>query len=64
MLTQPKKIRTMKIYEQKITYNPKILGGKPIIQGTRISVEFILELLSSGMTPQEVTEEYAQLSRP
>lgn len=47
----------------RITYNPKIFGGKPIIKGTRISVEFILELLASGMTPEEIVEEYSQLTK-
>lgn len=47
----------------RITYNPKILGGKPIINGTRISVEFILELLASGMTAEEIVKEYPQLSK-
>lgn len=47
--------------DYKITSNPKILGGKPIIKGTRISVEFILELLGSGMTTQEILKEYPHL---
>lgn len=47
----------------RITYNPKILGGKPIIKGTRISVEFILELLASGMTPDEIVGEYPKITR-
>lgn len=41
-----------------IIRNPEILGGKPIISGTRISVEFILELLASGMTIPEIASEY------
>lgn len=47
----------------RITYNPKIFGGKPIIKGTRISVEFVLELLASGMTPEEIIKEYPQLAK-
>ena len=39
---------------QRITFNPKILAGKPIIKGTRISVEFVLELLASGMGEGEI----------
>lgn len=45
----------------RIVFNPKILQGKPIIRGTRISVEFILELLVSNMRPEEIVEEYPQL---
>lgn len=47
----------------RITYNQKILSGKPIIKGTRISVEFILELLASGMVPEEILKEYPQLTK-
>jgi len=47
----------------RITYNPKIFGGKPIIKGTRISVEFVLELLASGMTSEEIIKEYPQLTK-
>ena len=46
-----------------ITVNPKILGGKPIIKGTRISVEFILDLLASGVSEQEILEDYSHLTK-
>ena len=46
---------------ERIEINPKILTGKPIIKGTRISVEFILELLSSGMTSDDIVKEYPHL---
>ena len=37
----------------RIIFDPKILNGKAIIKGTRISVEFVIELLSSGMSVEE-----------
>lgn len=46
---------------KRITANPKILGGKSIIRGTRISVEFILELLASGATESEILQDYPHL---
>jgi uncharacterized protein (DUF433 family) len=46
-----------------ITINPKILSGKPIVAGTRISVELILELLSSGMSVEEILIEYPHLKK-
>ena len=49
--------------KNRITFNPEILAGKPIIKGTRISVEFILELLSSGMSASEIIKEYPHLKR-
>lgn len=50
-----------KILEHKysfITYNPDILNGKPVISGTRISVEFIMELIASGATVADIAQEY------
>lgn len=46
-----------------ITQNPNILGGKPIIAGTRMSVEVILESLAGGMSIEEMLREYPFLKR-
>ena len=46
----------------RIIANPGILGGKPIVEGTRLSVEHILGLLASGMSNQEIIESYPILS--
>lgn len=46
---------------RRIAVNPRVLGGKPVIRGTRISVEFVLELLASGATEQEILLDYAHL---
>ena len=48
---------------ERIVMNPEILSGKPIIKGTRISVEFILESLSSGMSIEEILKEYSYLTK-
>lgn len=49
--------------DKRITTDKDILGGKPIIAGTRISVELILSILSSGMTIEEILEEYPHLTK-
>ena len=46
----------------RIVSDVAILGGKPCIRGTRISVEFILELLASGASRDDVTKAYPHLS--
>jgi len=48
---------------ERITANPNILGGKPIIRGTRISVEFILDLLASHVSEEEILEDYPHLTK-
>ncbi|MFQ6091969.1 MAG: DUF433 domain-containing protein [bacterium] len=46
---------------ERITINPAIFGGKPIIRGLRISVEMILDLLSQGVSEREILEDYPDL---
>jgi uncharacterized protein (DUF433 family) len=46
---------------ERITANPEIFGGKPIIRGMRISVELILSLLAQGETAGELLEDYPEL---
>jgi uncharacterized protein (DUF433 family) len=45
-----------------IAYNPEILSGKPHIAGTRLSIEFILELVASGATKAEMLKAYPKLT--
>jgi uncharacterized protein (DUF433 family) len=48
---------------QHIEANPAILGGKPCIKGTRISVEFILELVASGGNIDDIVKAYPHLAK-
>lgn len=48
---------------ERIIVNPKILGGKPIIKGSRISVELILELLASDVSEDEIMEDYPHITK-
>jgi len=36
----------------RITINPRVMAGKPVIRGTRITVDLVLELLAAGMKPE------------
>lgn len=45
-----------------IAYNPDVLNGKPHIAGTRLSIEFILELVASGATKNDMLKAYPQLT--
>ncbi len=47
--------------ENRITSDPGIFAGKPIIRGMRLSVEMVLDLLSQGMTATQIIEEYPAL---
>ena len=46
----------------RIVLNPQVMLGKPVIKGTRLTVEFILGLLAHGASEQEVLEEYHHLT--
>ncbi|MBE9096631.1 DUF433 domain-containing protein [Tychonema sp. LEGE 07203] len=48
---------------ERITVNPKIFNGKPIIRGRRLGVEHILGMLAAGDTPETILEGYPWLER-
>lgn len=52
-----------KSFLSRITINPEICHGKPTIRGLRYPVENMLELLASGMTIEELLEDYKDLKR-
>jgi uncharacterized protein (DUF433 family) len=42
----------------RISINPKVMTGKPVIKGTRLTVQYILKLLADGMSYQDIKKEY------
>jgi uncharacterized protein (DUF433 family) len=46
-----------------IESNPEILGGKPVVKGTRIPVELVLELIQAGYSVDDILKEYPHLRR-
>ena len=48
---------------QRITVDPAVCHGKPVVRGLRYPVETLLELLSSGMTIDQILADYADLER-
>ncbi len=49
-------------WQDRITVDPKVLVGKPVIRGTRIAVEFVVDLLARGWTPEQILHEYDHLT--
>ncbi len=47
---------------KRIVLNPKVMVGKPVIQGTRLTVDFMLNLLAHGATESEILNEYKGLT--
>lgn len=48
---------------ERITLNPKVMVGKPVIKGTRLTVEYILNLLAHGAAAPEILQEYKGLTQ-
>ena len=49
-------------WHDRITVDPKVLAGKPVIRGTRIAVEFVVDLLGRGWTTEQILHEYDHLT--
>jgi len=48
---------------ERITLNPQIMVGKPVIRGTRLTMQYILNLLAHGATVDEILQEYKGLTK-
>ncbi len=48
-------------WKKRIELNPKVMVGKPVIKGTRLTIDFLLELLAHGWTHEKVLKNYPQL---
>jgi uncharacterized protein (DUF433 family) len=49
-------------HHERIEINPQIMAGKPVIRGTRITVEQVLRKLGGGMTPEQILEDHPRLT--
>jgi uncharacterized protein (DUF433 family) len=47
---------------ERIEMSPEIMGGKPVIRGTRVPVETVLRKLGAGLTPEAVVQDHPRLS--
>jgi uncharacterized protein (DUF433 family) len=50
-------------WRERIVIDPEILVGKPVIKGTRLAVEFVIDLLAQGWTEAEILDNYPGLTR-
>ena len=53
----------MEAIEQRIVLDPAVLAGKPIVRGTRLSVEFVIGLMADGWSEADVLANYPGLTR-
>jgi uncharacterized protein (DUF433 family) len=49
--------------EQRISIDPQVMTGKPVIRGTRIPVELIVRMLAQGIPEDDILQEYPRLER-
>lgn len=54
-------MEAMNSFRERITIDPSICHGKPVVRGLRYPVEMILELLAAGMSHPEILEDYPDL---
>ena len=45
-------------WRERIEVNPEVMTGKPVIKGSRLTVDHVIELLAEGWTTEQITEEY------
>jgi uncharacterized protein (DUF433 family) len=50
-------------WRERIVIDPEILVGKPVVKGTRLAVEFVIELLAQGWSEEQILYNYPQLAR-
>lgn len=50
-------------WRERIIIDPKVLVGKPVIKGTRLAVEFVIDLLAQGWNEQEIMRNYPGITR-
>jgi uncharacterized protein (DUF433 family) len=50
-------------WEERIELNPDVLAGKPVVKGTRLAVEFIVDLLAQGWAEAAILKSYPNLTR-
>ena len=63
MQALPQRYISAMSYEDRISIDPAVRGGKPCISGTRITVYDILEYLAGGMTEDEILQDFPSLNR-
>jgi uncharacterized protein (DUF433 family) len=49
-------------WRERIEVDPQVLVGKPVVRGTRLAVEFVLELVASGVSESEILANYSRLT--
>ena len=50
-------------WQDRIVVDPEVVFGKPVVKGTRLAVEFVIDLLAHGCTVEEILDNYPQLTR-
>jgi uncharacterized protein (DUF433 family) len=49
-------------WRDRIELDPEVLVGKPVVRGTRLAVEFVLDMIASGVSEQEILSDYPRLT--